>query len=286
MSLRGRGRGLSAVLLLAGAAAGCGPVNAGSAFAEEVEPFLAGRDAVVAHDVTSDNTLPFSGSARVVVDLDPALTRQEVVDETVAIMTHRVEDPVGYALTVRFAATSGDGTDAVAGALFTVPQSGTDDDALRAEVSAGLGRGAAIVALGTGRTVLQPDTSRSLLVTAADALDVWAAVCDDDALRAEVGPLEVSTGTVDVEPGDLVVDPARTTAQVEGTPDESCDRLPGLSELVTLARDLGTVERYDADVDTTDARDPGLSITFGDPPSDVSALRERAADLGIELVLP
>lgn len=281
-----RGRVVLPVLLVAGATAGCGPVNAGSAFAEQMEPFLAGREAVVDHDVTSDNTLPFSGSARIVVDLDPALARRQVVDETVAIMTHRVKDQVGYALTVRFAATSGDGTDSVAGARFSVPKTVSDDDALRDDVAAGLDRGAALVALGTGRTVLQPEASTSRLVTESDALEVWTDLCDDATLPEDLGSLEVSTGAVDVEPGDLVVDRSRTSAQVEGAPSESCATVPDLSELVALARDLGTVVRYDADAEVTDARAPGLSITFGDPPSDLSALRSRAVELGVDLVVP
>lgn len=286
MSLPGGGRVLLPVLLVLAGAGGCGPVNAGTAFAEEMEPFLAGREDVAEHSVAAENSLPFSGSARVVVDLQPSLTRAEVVEETVAILTHRVDDAVGYDLTIRFAATAGDGAEAVAGARFRVPEAARDDDALRDEVDARIERGAALVALGTGETVMQPEAVTSRLVTRADALEVWSDLCADTALLEAVGRLEISTGTVDVEPGELRVDSSRTTAQVEGAPGDSCDHVPDLTEMMTLARELGTVDHYRADAYATGPHDPELSVTFLEPPADVAPLTRRAVELGVDLVVP
>lgn len=285
MATRRRTVGAAVVVLTLGSVAACGPVNAGSAFEAQFTPFLVEREGLADFEVTSQNTLPWSGEATVTIDLRPDLTPRQMVEEVWAVMHHDVDDFVGYDLVARFPARSGDGAESVAAAPFDVGRPAPDETAVRELVAERIERGRDIVALGSGPTIWEPSPALTRLSTGADALEVWRELCAAPDLLSEVRRLEVRTGPVDLaeqEPRDV----SRDSARVESPAEEGCAGLEDIGEVLEAVTTETTVVHYDAQVSVAATeREPTLSIEPEAGGGSLTAARTRATDLGVVLTI-
>ncbi len=271
--------GLSGVLL---ALVGCGPVDAGSAFKEQFDPFLAGRDAVVEHDISSQNTLPWSGTAQIGLTLEEGLSDDQIVEEILAIVSHQVDDPVRYSLTVRFPSPAGDGSPGVAAAGFEVPGP-LDPETVRDATQGRIEATRALVALGSGPTRMGTQRSPFPMTSEADAFEVARELCErPDVASGFNEAVSIATGPVDVETG-LLEDGARQTALLEHDFGEGCGDLDGLEELLDEVRDRGTVLSYDAATYAGLDPEPRLSVTVAPEVGTLTDLVRAAEADGIRL---
>ena len=267
---------------LLAALVGCGPVNAGSAFKEQFDPFLAGRDAIVEHDISSQNTLPWSGTAEVGLTLDDDLTDEQIVDEILAIVSHEVDDPVRYSLTVRFPSPVGDGSRGIAAAGFEVPEP-LDPETVRTATQERIASTRALMALAEGPTSMGTQRSPFPMTSAADAFVVARELCEQpDVASGFNEAVGIATGPVDLNTG-RIADGARQTGLLEHDFREGCADLDALEELLGEVRDRGTVLSYDAATYAGLEPEPRLTVTVDPEVGTLSDLVRTAKADGIRL---
>ncbi|MFT4298755.1 MAG: hypothetical protein QM597_03860 [Aeromicrobium sp.] len=253
--------------------AGCGPVDEGTAFADEFESVLDGREKVADYSVDGYNTLPWSGDADVRVTLVAGLADEQIAREVWEI-THQDVDPwVEYDLVVEFPAASGDGQAATAAFRLGVSRPAPDTDEAREEVERRAFVARSIVAQGRGETTMWIDTFSRQVTSERDPAEFAAALCAAD-LGEGYTDLTVSSS-----------DEARPSGRVEFADADSCDDLAGPAALLDAARQVGELADYSISLPEGTREHPAVSVSFVTPPVSTDALRDLADSLDIDLTV-
>lgn len=210
--------------------AGCGDVNAGDAYAVELDAFLDTQDAVVAHQVDGANDLPYSGSATTSVTLDPTLDDAAVVEATTAIVTHTTEREVdGNDLTVSLAADGATDPAATTSFYLDLASPLPDTQATRTRIAALVEHAQAYVRADPGLVSVMDESDAVRVETTSDPLVTAPAV------QAVVAAGEGRRRPDGTEPApDL--DLARGEERVAGVDGDDLGWLGGVRDVVEQAR--------------------------------------------------
>ncbi len=269
--------------------AGCGDVNKGTAFANEFQQFLDGRDDLESAEAGGTNPLPWSGTGDVSVEVVAGLSDDEIVDTVWEITAHEVENQVSYGLEVRFPTKTDAGDPALAAFHVGVPGPAPEEDEaeLRAELERRLEQARTLVGFGVGATEASAGPDDFELRSAGDALAVATALCGDTGLERVIDYFFVEGPAPDgTLPGGTVQDDVSSGSagsRVMMVDAGDCSWLPGATEVMALLAVPGAVTSYTAQHSELDDR-PSMRITLApDVPVDVAPAQARAAELGIDL---
>ncbi|MFT4187039.1 MAG: hypothetical protein QM621_00495 [Aeromicrobium sp.] len=256
------------------ATVGCGPVDAGSAFAEQFEPYLASNEAVETFTVYGDNTLPWTGGADVDVTMVAGLSDEELVEEVWAITHHEVEHQIGYSLVIRFPSVAGDGAPATTSLSLSVDEPAPDDGRAREQIAERVRLGRDVAALGRGPTTFEVGSWDATLTTDADPVATATAL---DRLIDETGDewsqhLTVASGPAILPDG-----------SVEFAAGETGGALAELRTVLDAAAALGPVESWTADV--THGQPTTLNVVYATRPADLVPLTTLAAENDVALTV-
>ncbi|MFC5676284.1 hypothetical protein [Aeromicrobium endophyticum] len=263
----------AASMAVAATLAGCGDVNAGDAYAVELDAFLDTQDAVVAHQVDGANDLPYSGSATTSVTLDPALDTDGVVEATTAIVTHTTEREVdSNDLTVSIAADGADDPAATTSFYLDLASPLPDTAATRARITSLVEHAQSYVPADPGLVSVMAEADAVRVETTSDPLVTAPAV--QAVVAAGVGRRKPD-GTVLAPDLEL----ARGEERVAGAGGDDLAWLGGVRDVVEQARRSPDYAGLWARSSSSPGeRPPMLGISLATTASDesIAALQELA----------
>ncbi len=257
------------VALIPVALGACGPVNAGSAFEQQFKPYLEDRDDLETFSISSSNTLPWSGTATIAIEVDPEASDREIVETVWEITHHEVEDHIYYDLQVSFESSTAAAPVATGAFWIGVDGAAPDSDEARDFIETRLDAAREIVELGEGEATMEATQFSTTLRSYADPLQVVTAVCDDDLLRTDE---RFEAASVDGAEG--------SASRVEIDPDD-CGWIDEVAELRDAAAVVAAPVSY---IVTFYGEDNPPDVTlFGVPPEYQADVAGSASELGIDV---